>query len=96
MVINGLVEDLSCTGLFLRSPKLMAAGSMAEISLEIPGQPPLYLRAEVVRVEHGPTRAGMGLRFIVGAKEGRQLANFIMRQHARLAKFPSRFDGLVA
>jgi hypothetical protein len=82
VVIDGFVEDLSRTGLFLRAPKLMAAGSSAEIQLDLPGEPPLYLNAEVVRVEHGPTRAGMGLRFMVDAEDSRMLANFILRQHA--------------
>jgi hypothetical protein len=36
----------------------------------------------VVRVEHNPQRAGMGLRIIVDAEDSRPLANFIMRQHA--------------
>jgi PilZ domain len=84
VVIDGLVEDVSRTGLFLRAPKLMATGSSAEIELEMPGEPPLYLNAEVVRVEHSSKRAGMGLRIIVDAQESRQLANFIMRQHATL------------
>lgn len=64
----------------------MATGSAAEIELEVPGEPPLYLHVEVVRVEHGPQRAGMGLRIIVDAQEGRLLANFIMQQHATLRR----------
>jgi PilZ domain-containing protein len=82
VVIDGFVEDVSRSGLFLRAPKLMAAGSSAEIELELPGEPPLHLVAEVVRVEHNPKRAGMGLRIIVDAQASRPLANFIMRQHA--------------
>ena len=83
MVIDGFVEDVSRTGLFLRAPKLVAAGSSAEIELDLPGEP-LCLQAEVVRVEDGPTRAGMGLRITVDPQESRPLANFIMRQHATL------------
>lgn len=86
MVIDGFVEDVSRTGLFLRAPKLMAAGSSAEIALELPGEPPLYLNAEVVRVEDNHQRAGMGLRIIVAAQESRPLVNFIMRQHATLRR----------
>ena len=82
VVIDGLVEDVSRSGLFLRAPKQMAAGSSAEIALDLPGEPPLYLNAEVVRVENGPERAGMGLRLLVEGQEGWPLANFIMRQHA--------------
>jgi len=84
VVIDGLVEDLSRTGMFLRSEKLMAMGSSAEIYLNLPGEPPLQLTAEVVRVEHGADREGMGLRIIADAQDGRLLANFIMRQHATL------------
>jgi hypothetical protein len=82
-VIDGTVEDLSRNGLFLRAPKMVAAGSSAEIELDLPGEPPLYLNAEVVRVEDSAERAGMGLR-IVDGQDGRPLANFIMRQHATL------------
>ena len=82
VVIDGFVEDVSRTGLFLRTPKLVAAGSPAEIELELPGEAPLNLHTEVVRVEHRPERAGMGLRIIVDIQDRRTLANFIMRQHA--------------
>lgn len=82
VVIDGFVEDLSSRGLFLRAPKLIAAGSSAEIELEMPGEAPLVLPAEVVRVEHNPERAGMGLRLRLDAQDRRPLANFIMRQHA--------------
>jgi hypothetical protein len=85
VVIDGFVEDVSRTGLFLRTPKLVAAGSPAELELEVPGGPPLCLAAEVVRVEHRPERAGMGLRIIAGAVGSRRLANFILRQHATLS-----------
>src|ERR1700704_6058835 len=81
-VIDGLVENLSRNGLFLRAPKLIAEGSSAEIELEVPGEPPIHLTAEVVRVEADPQRAGMGLRIVVDGQDGRPLANFIMRQHA--------------
>jgi hypothetical protein len=82
VVIDGFVEDVSRNGLFLRAPELMAAGSSAEIKLDLPGEPPLHLNAEVVRLEHSPQRAGMGLRIIVDVEDSRSLANFIMRQHA--------------
>lgn len=83
-VIGGTVEDLSRNGLFLRAPKAIATGSSAEIELDLPGEPPLYLSAEVVRVEDSAERAGMGLRILVDGQDGRPLANFIMRQHATL------------
>jgi hypothetical protein len=82
VVIDGFVEDVWRSGLFLRAPELMAAGSSAEIKLDLPGEPALHLNAEVVRLEHNPQRAGMGLRIIIDGDDGRSLANFIMRQHA--------------
>jgi len=83
-VINGFIEDLSRTGMFLRAPELVAMGSSAEIELEVPGEEPLHLTARVVRVEHNPQRAGMGLRLFVDEQDRRPLANFIMRQHQTL------------
>jgi PilZ domain len=84
LVIDGFIEDLSRTGMFLRAPELMAAGTAAEIELEMPGEPPLHIAAQVVRVEHNPQRAGMGLKIIVDEQDRRPLANFIMRQHQTL------------
>ena len=84
VVIDGTVEDLSRTGLFLRASEVMAEGSSAEIHLNLPGEAPLQLSAEVVRVEHTEERAGMGLRIVHDAQDCRPLANFIMRQHATL------------
>ena len=84
LVIDGFIEDLSRTGLFLRAPELMATGSSAEIELEMPGEPPLHITAEVVRVEHNPQRAGMGLKIVEANQDRRPLANFIMRQHQTL------------
>jgi hypothetical protein len=70
--------------MFLRAAKQIAAGSSAEIHLNLPGEPPLQLTAEVVRVEDDGERSGMGLRITEEEEDGRQLANFIMRQHATL------------
>lgn len=82
--IDGFVEDLSRSGLFLRAAKLMTAGSSAEIDLDVEGEPRLRLSGEVVRVEHTPQRAGMGLRLIVDEHVRRPLANFIMKLHQAL------------
>ena len=79
--IDGLVEDVSRSGLFLRAPKWIRPGSAAEIELQLPGEEPLKLEVCVVRVEHEERRAGMGLR-VKHADANRPLANFIMRQHA--------------
>lgn len=82
LVIDGLVEDVSRNGLFMRSPRQIDPGAFADLDLDLPGEETLHLKAEVVRVEHEP-RAGMALRFIGDIERHRRpLANFIMRQHA--------------
>ena len=80
--IDGLVEDVSRSGLFLRAPKWVRPGSAAEIDLDLPGEETLHLEVHVVRVEHSMKRAGMGLRFVDRPAVSRALANFIMRRHA--------------
>jgi hypothetical protein len=82
VVVDGLVEDVSRSGVFLRAPKMLRLGANAEIDIDLPGERPLRMQAEIVRVEQRP-RSGMGLRFIGDAdRAARPLANFIMRQHA--------------
>jgi hypothetical protein len=81
-VIDGLVEDVSRSGLFLRVGKLVRPGTSAVIELDLPGEETLQLTVEIVRVESQP-RPGMGLRFVGdGERAARPLANFIMKQHA--------------
>lgn len=86
VVIDGFVEDLSRSGMFLRAPEMIGAGSAAEIVFQVPGEPPLVLDAQVVRIEHTADREGMAFRFLDPRAVGRGLANFIMRQHATAAR----------
>ena len=82
LVIDGLVEDVSRSGLFMRAPRQLDPGASAELDLDLPGEETLHLKAEVVRVERAP-RQGMALRFVGDFERHRRpLANFIMRQHA--------------
>jgi len=81
VIIEGLVEDVSRSGLFLRASNPMRKGTAAELDLDLPGQATLRMPVEVVRVEHGPRGVGMGLRFVGTSGRSRSLANFIMRQH---------------
>jgi uncharacterized protein (TIGR02266 family) len=82
-VIDGLVEDVSRSGLFLRAMNHVELGSQAELDLALPDDVQLRLTAEVVRIETDPDRAGMGLRFVDQREVNRRpLANFIMRVHA--------------
>lgn len=86
VVIDGFVEDLSRSGMFLRSPEMIASGSSAEIDLDVPGEEPLRLEAEVVRIEHTNEREGMAFKFVDPAANGRGIANLLMRQHATTSR----------
>jgi uncharacterized protein (TIGR02266 family) len=81
IVIDGLVQDVSRSGLFLRASNSIREGSAAELDLALPGEETIRLAVEVVRVEHRPDGIGMGLRFVGRPEPSRSLANFIMRQH---------------
>jgi len=82
VVIDGLVEDVSRSGLFMSAPRPIDLGSAAELALDLPGEETLHLKAEVVRVERTP-RHGIALRFVGDVERHRRpLANFIMRQHS--------------
>lgn len=81
VVIDGLVEDVSRSGLFLRASSSIREGASVEMDLDLPGEATLRLVVQVVRVERGPRGVGMGLRFVGQPERARSLANFIMRQH---------------
>jgi hypothetical protein len=82
VVVDGLVEDVSRSGLFMSAPRSIDPGSSAELALDLPGEETLHLQAEVVRVEAAPRR-GIALRFVGDVeRHWRPLANFIMRQHS--------------
>jgi uncharacterized protein (TIGR02266 family) len=83
VVIDGLVEDVSRSGLFLRAPEWIRSGSAVELEVDLPGEEPLQLAAEVVRVEHSDERAGMAFRFVDEPERSRPLANFIMQHHQK-------------
>jgi hypothetical protein len=79
IVIDGLVEDLSRTGLFLRAGLSVDLGAAVEIDLDLPNDETVHLFAEVVRVH----AAGMALRLVGDVDQSRRaLVNFIMRQYA--------------
>ncbi len=81
VVVDGLVQDLSRSGLFLRAPSVIHEGATAEVDLLLPGEPTLHFNVQVVRVEE----QGMGLRLVGDPDHNRRtLANFIMRQHATI------------
>ncbi len=79
-VIEGTVDSLSRTGLFLRADLLDTPGTEAVLILDLPGlTAPLRLPGEVVRVDQHPGRSGMGIRFgALGDGARRPLANFMI------------------
>ena len=82
VVLDGLVEDVSRSGLFLRiDPAELEPGADAEIDLELPGEETLHLQVKVVRVED-EARTGGALKFAGDSSTARMpLANFIMKSH---------------
>ncbi len=84
LVIDGLVEDVSKSGLFMRVDLTLDEGSQAELDLDLPGEETLHLHVHVVRVEGAADNRGMALKF-GGEKDAQRaripLANFIMKQH---------------
>jgi hypothetical protein len=79
-IIDGVVDSLSRTGLFLRADLLDTPGTEAMLVLDLPGNTePLQLPGEVVRVDQRPGRSGMGIRFgALGDGARRPLANFMI------------------
>jgi PilZ domain len=80
LAIDGLVDDLSRTGLFLRTPQTLPPGTSAMVCLELPDEQ-VVLTGQVVRVEHG-ARTGLGLRFSGEQPSRRVVVNYLMRCHA--------------
>ena len=84
LVIDGLVEDVSKSGVFMRVDLTLDEGSEAELDLDLPGEETLHLLVHVVRVDDDVKNRGMALKFAHGdtAQRARMpLANFIMKQH---------------
>ena len=81
-MLDGLVEDVSRSGLFLRiDPSELEPGADAEIDLDLPGEETLHLQVKIVRVED-EARMGVALKFAGDSSTARMpLANFIMKSH---------------
>lgn len=91
VVVDGYVEDLSRSGMFVaiepaeledHEPARFAEGSQTMIALDLPGEAPLQVEAEVVRQE--ALGVGLRIRRITSGtgeeRDSRPLANFLMRQ----------------
>lgn len=78
--IDGLVEDLSRHGMFVRTAETLPPGTPATVCLELPERQ-VMLRGQVVRVGRGE-RIGMGVRF-AEETDRRQVVNYLMHCHAQ-------------
>jgi hypothetical protein len=83
LVVEGVVDDLSRSGLFLHAPDCDNVGSYGVLMVSIPGREPVKFDAKVVRVE-ADGRRGMALKFEDSASNHKALANYMMKQHADL------------
>ena len=78
VVGDGVVEDLSRTGLFLRTTSIDELGRSAHVDLDLPESGTVRVAGEVVRILDGDRR-GMGIRFeSMDGEVRRSLANFLM------------------
>lgn len=80
--LSGRVSNLSRNGLFMLSEQLDRAGADVTLSLALPGENPLTLSGEVVRVvAAGQRPGGMAIRFRqVAAAVRRRLANYMIER----------------
>lgn len=83
--MSGRVSNLSRNGLFMHSERVDRAGADVTLSLVLPGENPIELLGQVVRVvAAGSRRAGMAIRFLSLA-DGvrRRLANYMIERSYR-------------
>jgi hypothetical protein len=83
LVVDGVVEDLSRTGLFLHAPDFDTVGASGVLMVSLPDREPLKFDAKVVRIEQDG-RSGMALCFDDTSSAHMALANFMMQRHADL------------
>jgi hypothetical protein len=86
--LDGEVCNLSTEGLFLRAEFLDAAGTIANVDLDLPGSDaPVQISGEVVRTDDKPLSCGMGIRFHNLRLPTRlQLANYMLLRTSRVAQ----------
>ena len=77
------LRDLSMGGLFVRSRQPLPQGAAVVVELAVQAQPPVRLRGEVMRQEHGPdgTPRGFGVRFSMVDAETKQSLEQIIKAH---------------
>jgi hypothetical protein len=78
-VLDGVIEDLSRSGMFIATDVTDVLGTDARIDVELPGDGPVQVRGEVVRVGELGGRRGIAIRIARDDEARRPLANFMMR-----------------
>ena len=78
-MLDGVVEDLSRSGMFIVTEAVDVPGADARIDVELPGDGRVQVRAEVVRVGEREGRRGIAVRIARDDEARRPLANFMMR-----------------
>lgn len=78
-VLDGTVEDLSRSGMFIATEVVDVLGADARIDVDLPGDGPVQLRGEVVRVGERDGRRGLAIKIARDDDARRPLANFMMR-----------------
>jgi hypothetical protein len=78
-VLDGVVEDLSRSGMFIATEAVDVPGAAAQIEVDLPGDGPIHVRAEVVRVGERDGRRGIAVRIARDDDARRPLANYMMR-----------------
>ena len=78
-VLDGVVEDLSRSGMFIATDVLDVLGADARIEVDLPGEAPVQVRGEVVRVGERDGKKGLAIRIARDDEARRPLANFMMR-----------------
>lgn len=76
VVVDGMVADVSRSGMFVVADHPLACGSQTSIVIDLPDEPAVQIEAEVVRADD----SGFGLRFVDTSTSHRPLANFIMKR----------------
>jgi uncharacterized protein (TIGR02266 family) len=83
VLLDGWVDNLSSSGLFLRTDVLDVQGQRVRLKLSLPGEAtPVFVDGEVTRLVTEPPNTGMGIRILdIGPLERRRLANFMIERH---------------
>lgn len=90
---RGLVRDISATGIFVRSDRVVAPGTVVSMHLELPGGKALPVHGKVKR----SVEEGMGIYFINLDGRGRKIIDaLVARSRSDVAPPPAEFPPTAA